>query len=79
MARQARREARQGAFRLGPLLQAIRGRRASWSLHEALAKARERASPSPAWHAAGSERQAGGHGLGGEPRPCTGPVRPVRF
>ena len=44
MARQARREARQGAFRLGPLLSpAVRGRRASWSPHEALAKAEVRA------------------------------------
>ena len=42
MARQARREARQSAFRPGPLLQAVRGRRASWSLHEVLAKAEAR-------------------------------------
>jgi hypothetical protein len=37
MARQARREARQGAFRPGPLLFTVFGRRASWSLHGALA------------------------------------------
>ena len=68
MARQARREARQGAFRPGPLLQAVRGRRASWSLHEALTRAEARADR----HKAAADEI-------GRPRlPPSGPGEPSR-